>query len=59
MIKWNFLYIPRTPFYYNLHSCPANPLLINHVFSWKSKLKRTSVDITCFFQDEKIFNNKT
>ena len=36
-------------------SLPAQPppppsFLINHNFSWKSKLKHTSVDITCFFE---------
>ena len=44
-----------------LLSCPPNPLLINHVFSWKTKLKHTGVDITCFFYFSrcKIFTNKT
>ena len=30
--------------------CPQIFLLINHIFSWKSKLKHTVVDIECFFQ---------
>ena len=30
---------------------PTQPLLINHIFSWKSKLKHTGVDITFFLQD--------
>ena len=34
----------------SLPARPASPssFLINHNFSWKSKLKHTSVDITCF-----------
>ena len=44
-----FMYIPTTTFYYNRPSCPPNSLLIHHIFSWKSKLKLTGVDITCFF----------
>ena len=52
-LKWSFLYIPPIPFF--LPSCPPNRLLINHIFSWKTKLKHTVVDITCFFifQDAK------
>ena len=48
MIKWKFLYVPLTPFCYNPPFCPTNPLLINHMLIWKSKVKHTSVDITCF-----------
>ena len=29
--------------------------LMNHIFSWKSKLKHTNVDITYFFQYAKCF----
>ena len=36
-----------------LPSCPPNPLSINHIFFWKTKLKHTDVDITRFFQDTK------
>ena len=32
---------------------PTNPLLINHIIFWKSKLKHTGADIMCFFQDAK------
>ena len=49
IIKLSFLHIPSTPFYYNLSFCPPNPLLINHIFSWKSKLKHRGVDIMCLF----------
>ena len=31
-----------------LPSCPPNSLLINHILSWKTKLKHIGVDITCF-----------
>ena len=34
--------------------CPPTSLLINHIFSWKSKLKHTGVDITCLFSECKI-----
>ena len=34
-------------------TCPPTPFLINHIFSWESKLKHTDVDTTCFFQDIK------
>ena len=53
MIKWRFLNIPLTPFYYNPPFCPPNSLLINHIFFWKSKVKHTGADVTCFFQDVK------
>ena len=35
--------------------CAATPLSINHILSWKSKLKHADVDTTCFFffQDAK------
>ena len=54
-LKWTFifLYIPPTPLYYKPPPCPPSlppSFLINHNFSWKSKLKHTSVDITCFFE---------
>ena len=49
IIKLSFLHIPSTPLYYNLSFCPPNPLIINHIFSWKSKLKHTGVDIMCSF----------
>ena len=47
-------------FKYSIYTfLPTQPLLINHIFSWKSKLKHTGVDITCFFSRCKIFTNKT
>ena len=42
---YHFLLEPST--------CPPTPILINHIFSWKSKIKHTDVDPTCFFQDIK------
>ena len=33
--------------------CPQISLLINHIFSWKSRFKHTVVDIKCFFHDAK------
>ena len=57
MIKGKVLYVPLTPFYYDPPFCPPNPLLINHIF-WKSKVKHTDVDITCFFQDAKSSKTK-
>ena len=57
-LKWRFLYIPPTCFYYNPGPCPPTVLLINNIYSWKSKLKHTGVDIKCFFV-YKIFVNKT
>ena len=30
-----------------------SPLFMSHIFFWKSKVKHTGVDITCFFQDAK------
>ena len=56
-LKWRFLYIPPIPFYYNPHSCPPTVLLINNIYSWKSKFKHTGVDIKCFFVN-KIFVNE-
>ena len=56
--QMKIFYIPRTPFYYNLRPCPPTVLLINNIYFWKSKLKHTGVDITCFFVN-KIFVNKT
>ena len=50
LLKWRFLYIPPIPFYYNPPPCPPTTLLVNHIYSWKSKLKHTGVDITCFFK---------
>ena len=32
------------------------PLLINHIFSWKSKLWHTGADIACFFPKMQIFH---
>ena len=46
--QMKIFYIPRTPFYYNLRPCPPTVLLINNIYFWKSKLKHTGVDITCF-----------
>ena len=57
-LKWRFLYIPPTPFYYHPRPCPPTVLLINNIYSRKSKLKHTGVDIKCFFVN-KIFINKT
>ena len=48
MIKLRILYIPPTPFttHFYAHSIP----LINHNFSWESKLNDTGVDNkTCYF----------
>ena len=47
MIKWRILYIPPTPFttLFHAHSIP----LINHNFSWESKLNDTGVDNKTFF----------
>ena len=52
MIKWKFLYIPLTPFYYNPLFLPTQPPF-NQSFFWKGKVKHTVVDITCFLQDTK------
>ena len=57
-LKWRFLYIPPTPFYYNPRPCPPTVLLINNIYSWKNKPKHTGVYIKCFFVN-KIFVNKT
>ena len=57
-LKWRFLYIPPTPYYYNPRPCPPIVLLINNISSWKSKLKHTGEDIKCFFVN-KTFANKT
>ena len=57
MIKWKYLYIPRTPFYYSPAFCPPNPLLNNHIFFWKSKVKHADLDIM-FFSRCKIISNK-
>ena len=46
MIKWRILYILSNPFYYNPPPCTLNLLLINHIFSLKSKLKHAGVGIT-------------
>ena len=46
------------PFYYNPRPYLATVLLINNIYSWKSILKHTGVDIKCFFVN-KIFINKT
>ena len=47
MIKWRILYIPPTPFttHFYAHSIP----LINHNFSWESKLNDTGVDNKTYF----------
>ena len=47
--KWRFLYDPPTPFCYNPRPWPPTLLLINNIYSWKTKLKHTGVDIECFF----------
>ena len=57
-LKWRFLYIPPTPFYYNPRPCPSTVLLINNIYSWKSKIKHTGVDIKWLFVN-KIIVNKT
>ena len=57
-LKWRFLYILPTAFYYNPRRCQPTVLLINNIYSQKSKLKHTSVDIKCFFVN-KIFVNET
>ena len=57
-LKWRFLCIPHTPFYYKPHHCPPTVLLINNIYSWKSKLKHSGVDIKCFFVN-KFFVNET
>ena len=47
-------YICHLPhYYYNHSSCPRKPLLINYIFSMKSRLKHADVDITCFSKDAK------
>ena len=48
---YHFLLEPST--------CPPIPLLINQIFSLKSKIKHTDVDTICFFSRYKIFTNKT
>ena len=35
------------------------PILISHVFSWKTKFRNTDVDITFLFPRCKIVTNKT
>ena len=57
-LKWRFLSIPPTPFYYNPCPCPLTVFLINKIYSWKNKLNHTGVDIKCFFVN-KIFVSKT
>ena len=47
-LNWRLLYILPAPFYYNLRPCRPTVLLINNIYSWKSQLKPTSVDIKCF-----------
>ena len=57
-LKWlnKKFYIFHLPlFLITLYYCQPNPLLINHIFSWKSKLKQTGVDITCFFPRRKTW----
>ena len=56
-LKWRFLYIPPTLFYYNPLSCLPTVLLINNIYSWKSKLKHTGVDKINKIIN-KIINNK-
>ena len=42
------------PFLLQPSFLPAQPLFNqSHFFFWKSKVKHTGVDITCFFQDAK------
>ena len=48
-LKWTFIFLHIPPILLYPPSLPPS-LLINHNFSWKSKLKHTSVDITCFFE---------
>ena len=54
-LKWRFFYILPTPYFYIPHPL----LLMNHIFSWKSKPKHTNEDIAYFFSRCKIFTNKT
>ena len=35
-LKWRFLYIPPTPFYYNPRPCLPTAFLINNIYSCKS-----------------------
>ena len=42
------------PFLLQHRPCPPTVLLKNNIYSWKSKLKHTGVDIKCFFVN-KIF----
>ena len=56
-LKWR-LYILPTAFYYKPRRCLPTVLLINNIYSQKSKLKHTSVDIKCFFVN-KTFVNET
>ena len=53
IIKWRFLYIPRSPFYYSSLSAHPTPFQSITFFFLKSKVKHTGVDIRCFFQDAK------
>ena len=48
-----FIY-STSPFLLQTPSLLIESLLINHIFSWKSKLKHT-----CFFPRSKIFTSKT
>ena len=52
------LYIPPTPFLLQLSFLPTQLSLINHIFSMKSELNHTGVNITCFLSRRKIFINK-
>ena len=36
------------PFLLQPRPCPPTVLLINNIYSWKSKFKHTGVDIKCF-----------
>ena len=55
-LKWRFLYIPPTPFYYKSRSCPPTVLLGNNIYSWKSKLEHAGVVIKCFFVNKTFIN---
>ena len=52
-IKLRFLYIPLTLFLLQPPFLPTQPPFNQSYFFWKSKVKHTVVDVTCFFQDAK------
>ena len=53
------LYTFHLPLYIRTPTYPPSSLLINHIFSWKTKLQHTGLDIMSFLSRCKICTNKT